>query len=69
MKMIKFRLRNRLGETNLSHLMTIALESTKVLSDEDLEHYSGRLDEKTKKNCHLTIILYLALIFLLYIFF
>ncbi len=38
MKMIKSRLRNRLGETNLSHLMKIALESPEVLSEEDLEH-------------------------------
>ena len=37
MKMIKSRLRNRLGEPNLSHLMKIALESPEVLSDEDLE--------------------------------
>ena len=35
MKMIKSRLRNRLGEKGLSYLMKIAIESTKNLSDED----------------------------------
>ena len=37
MKMIKSRLRNRLGEANLSYLMKIALESPEALSDEELE--------------------------------
>ena len=37
MKMIKSRLRNRLGEKGLPHLMKIAIESPKNLSDEDLE--------------------------------
>ena len=30
---IKMRLRNRLGEANLSHLMKIAIESPETLSD------------------------------------
>ena len=37
MKMIKTRLRNRLGEKSLSHLMKIAIESPEKLSDSDLE--------------------------------
>ena len=37
MKKIKSRLRNRLGNTNLSHLMKIALELPQTLSDEELE--------------------------------
>ena len=37
-KMIKTRLRNRLGETSLSHLMKIAIESPEKLSDSDLEN-------------------------------
>ena len=37
MKMVKSRLRNRLGEANLSYLMKIALESPEALSDEELE--------------------------------
>ena len=37
MKMIKSRLRNRLGEKGLSYLMKIAIESPKNLSDYDLE--------------------------------
>ena len=37
MKMIKTRLRNRLGEDNLSNLMKIAIESPENLADEDLE--------------------------------
>ena len=34
---MKSRLRNRLGEANLSYLMKIALESPEALSDEELE--------------------------------
>ena len=37
MKMVKSRLRNRLGEANLSYLIKIALESPEALSDEELE--------------------------------
>ena len=37
MKMVKSHLRNRLGETNLSYLMKLALESPEALSDEELE--------------------------------
>ena len=37
MKMVKSRLRDRLGEANLSYLMKIALESPEALSDEELE--------------------------------
>ena len=36
MKMIKTRLRNRLGEKSLFHLMKIAIESPEKLSDSDL---------------------------------
>ena len=38
MKMIKTRLRNRLGEKSLSHLMNIAIESPEKLSESDLEN-------------------------------
>ena len=38
MKMIKTRLRNRLGEKSLSHLMKIAIEAPDKLSDSDLEN-------------------------------
>ncbi len=37
MKMVKSRLRNRLGEANPSYLMKIALESPEALSDKELE--------------------------------
>ena len=37
MKMVKTRLRNRLGEANLLYLMKIALESPEALSEEELE--------------------------------
>ena len=37
MKMVKSRLRNRLGEANFSYLMKIALEFPEALSDEELE--------------------------------
>ena len=43
MKMVKSRLRNRLGEANLSYLMKIALEYCEALSDEELNH--GRVLE------------------------
>ena len=38
MKMIKTRLRSRLGEKSLSHLMKIAIESPEKLSESDLEN-------------------------------
>ena len=38
MKMIKTRLRNRIGETSLSSLMKIAMETPRKLSEEDLEN-------------------------------
>ena len=38
MKMIRTRLRSRLGEKSLSHLMKIAIESPEKLSDSDLEN-------------------------------
>ena len=37
MKLIETRLRNRLGELSLSHLMKIAIESPETLFDSDLE--------------------------------
>ena len=37
MKLIKSRLRNRLGEKGLSYLMKIVIESPKNLSDDDFE--------------------------------
>ena len=37
MKTIKTRLRNRLSDTSLSHLMTIAIEGPNTLSDQDLD--------------------------------
>ena len=37
MKMVKSRLRNQLGEADLSYLMKIELESPDALSDEELE--------------------------------
>ena len=38
MKMIKTRLRSRLGEKSLSYLMKIAIESPEKLSDSELEN-------------------------------
>ena len=38
MKLIKTRLRNRIGEKSLSYLMKIAIESPAKLTDEDLEN-------------------------------
>ena len=49
MKMIKTRLRNRLGENNLSNLMKIAIESPESLADEDLEQIIGVWNEKPRR--------------------
>ena len=38
LKMIKTRLRNRLDEKYLSHLMKISIESPEKISDSDLEN-------------------------------
>ena len=49
MKMIKSRLRNRLGEANLSYLMKIALESPETLSDEELEQIMNFWTRKLRR--------------------
>ena len=49
MKMIKSRLRNRLGETNLSYLLKIALQSPEALSDEDLEEFVNVWTRKPRR--------------------
>ena len=46
MKMIKTRLRNCIGETSLSHLMKIAVESPEKLSDMDLENIVNRKNRR-----------------------
>ena len=48
MKMIKTRLRNRIGELSLSNLMKIAIESLDTLSDNDVEEIVcgvGKIEE------------------------
>ena len=49
MKMIKTRLRNRIGETSLSHLMTIAIESPEKLTDNDLENIIDIWNRKPRR--------------------
>lgn len=49
MKMIKTRLRNRIGETSLSHLMKIAIESPQKLSDDDLENIVSVWNRKNRR--------------------
>ena len=49
MKMIKTRLRNRLGDTNLSHLMKIAKESPQTLSDKELEQIVDIWSRKSRR--------------------
>ena len=49
MKLIKTRLRNHLGDTNLSHLMKIAIESPHTLSDEDLEQIIDIWNRKPRR--------------------
>ena len=48
-KMIKTRLRNRLGEDNLSNLMKIAIESPESLADKDLEQIIDVWNEKPRR--------------------
>ena len=50
-KMIKTRRSNRLGETNLSHLMKIAVESPQTLSDEELEQIVDIWNRKSRRIC------------------
>ena len=49
MKLIKTRLRNRLGELSLSYLMKIAIESPETLSDSDLEEVVTFWNRKGRK--------------------
>ena len=48
-KMIKIRLRNSLGDTNLSHLMKIVIESPQSLSDEKLEQIVDTWNRKSEE--------------------
>ena len=47
MKMIKTRLRNRMGEKSLSHLMKISILLPEKLSDSDFENF---VDVWNRKN-------------------
>ena len=49
MKMIKTRLRNRLGEMSLSLLMKIAIESPQKMSDRDLEEVIDVWNRKPRR--------------------
>ena len=49
MKLIKTRLRNRLGERSLSSLMKIAVESPDKLSDNNLEEIVDTWNRKPRK--------------------
>ena len=49
MEMVKFRLRNLLGEANLLYLMKIALESPAASSDEELEQIQTVLTRKLRR--------------------
>ena len=49
MKMIKTRIRSRLGEKSLSHLMKIAIESPEKLSDSDLENIVDIWPRKSRR--------------------
>ena len=51
MKIIKTRLRNRLGDTiDLSHLMKIVIESPQSLSDEELEQVIDIWNRKSEEH-------------------
>ena len=49
MKMIKTRLRNRLGEQNLAHLMRIAIEIPEKLPDDIVESGVDIWNRKTRR--------------------
>lgn len=49
MKMIKTRLRNRIGELSLSNLMKIAIESPDTLSDNDVEEIVSVWNRKNRR--------------------
>ena len=49
MKIIKSRLRNRLSDISLSHLMKVAIESPEHLSDSDLEKIVNIWNRKPRK--------------------
>lgn len=49
MKMIKTRLRNSLTDSNLSHLMRIAIETPEELSESDLEEIVGVWQRKSRR--------------------
>ena len=49
MKMIKTRLRNCIGETSLSYLMKIALESPDKICDMDLENIVNIWNKKNRR--------------------
>ena len=50
MKVIKTRVRNGLGEINLSHPMKIAIESPLTLSEEEFEHIVDVWNRKSRKS-------------------
>ena len=49
MKMIKTRLRNRIGESSLSHLMKIAVESPEKLCEMKLENIVDVWNRKNRR--------------------
>ena len=49
MKIIKTRLRNRLGEKSLSYLMKSAIEAPQKLCDDDLETIVGIWTSKPRR--------------------
>ena len=61
MKMIKTRLRNRLGEQNLAHLMRIAIEMPEKLPDDIVESVVDIWNRKTRRTA-VEMHLYFALI-------
>ena len=49
MKLLKTRLRNRLSDSSLLHLMTIAIESPDKLSDSDTEEIVNVWNRKSRR--------------------
>ena len=49
MKLLKTRLRNRLSDSSLSHLMKIAIESPDKLSDRDTEEIVNVWNRKSRR--------------------
>ena len=63
MKLIKTRIRNRIGQSSLSYLMKIAIETPEKLSDSDLDAIISVWNRKPRRIAYkCTVLLFLTLL-------